>query len=309
MDLLNRIKSSFSFRTKDIFLRFMKRTASLWPNELYLKIRYYIYFGHKLNLKNPQTFNEKIQWLKLNHCPPIYAMLVDKYLVKKYVAGLIGEKYIIPTIGVWDDADNVDFESLPEKFVLKCNHNSGLGMFICKDKSKIDEQKVRKGLREGLNEKYYKMAHEMQYKGVKPLIIAEEYIEDKSGEGLTDYKFFCFDGVVKMCGVFSNRFSVGKFSVNYYDTNWKVLPISSKKLPSNPNIIVEKPQNFEKMIEIASALSKGFPHVRVDLYNVEGKIYFGELTFTHNGGMDPFIPEEWDYTIGSWIKLPNLTHK
>lgn len=303
MDIIKKIKASVVFRTKEALLRLLKVTASLWPDELYLKIRYYIYFGRKLNLKNPKTFNEKIQWLKLNFCPDIYATMVDKYEAKKYVANIIGEEYIIPTIGVWEDVDKIDFDSLPERFVMKCNHNSGHGMFICKDKSQMDLRSVKKELRAGLKEKFYKMAHEMQYKNVKPLVIAEQYIEDSSENGLIDYKFFCFDGIVKICEVISNRFN-GRLCANYYDLDWNILPIGSKKMPSDPTMLVSKPKNLAKMIEIASELSKGFPHIRVDLYNVDGNIYFGELTLTHNGGMNPFVPIEWDYIIGSWLHLP-----
>lgn len=303
MKFIRRIKASIAFRTKDAILKFMKKTASYWPDKLYLETRYYLYFGRKLNLKSPQTFNEKIQWLKLNYCPPIYATMVDKYEAKKYVADIIGEEYIIPTIGVWDDADKVDFASLPNKFVIKCNHNSGLGMYICKEKAKMDENAVREELHKGLNEKFYKMAHEMQYKNVKPLILAEKYMEDESGFELKDYKFFCFNGIVKFLKVDFDRF-IGAHRANYYDMNWEILPFEEIVCPRDESKKIDKPKNFEKMVEIAELLSKDIPFVRVDLYNIDGKIYFGELTLTPNGGMGPFNPDNWDTIIGSYLTLP-----
>lgn len=305
MDIIKKIKASFVFRTKDAFLRFMKSTASLWPDELYLKTRYFVYFGRKLNLKNPQTFNEKIQWLKLNYCPNRYTVMVDKYKAKEYVANIIGEEYIIPTIGVWDDADKIVFDSLPDKFVLKCNHNSGLGTYICKDKSKMDVHSVKEGLRAGLKEKFYKMAHEMQYKNVKPMILAEQYMEDESGYELKDYKFFCFNGVVKFVKVDFDRFS-GRHRANYYDLDWNLLPFDEVLCPRDEARTHKKPVNFNRMIDIATALSKDIPFVRVDLYNIFGRIYFGELTFTPYGGMGAFSPEKWDTIIGDYLILPDV---
>lgn len=301
--IVTKLLKSVRCRAKYALLRYMTMTSSLWPDEVYLKVRYRIYFGRKLNLCNPKSFNEKIQWLKLNYCPSDYSIMVDKYEVKKYIANLIGEQYIIPTLGVWDSADKVDFELLPDQFVIKCNHNSGLGMYICKDKAQMNISKVRQGLQAGLKEKFYKMAHEMQYKNVKPLIIAEKYMEDESGFELKDYKFFCFNGNVKFVKVDFDRF-VGKHRANYYDLDWNLLPFEEVVCPRDINKLNQRPKNLDLMIDIAKRLSKDIPFVRVDLYNIDGKIYFGELTFTPNGGMGPFNPDEWDYKIGSYLQLP-----
>ncbi len=308
VDLFYRLRRSLFCRSQYALLNFLKLTASYWPAKLYLQVRYRVFFGHKLNLDNPQTFNEKLQWLKLYYCPDSYSLMVDKYNVKQYVAKIIGEEHIIPTLGVWDDAAKIDFNKLPNQFVLKCNHNSGKGMYICTDKQKCNIQKVREGLRKGLKEKFYKMSHEMQYKNVKPLILAEKFMESDDGKALIDYKFFCFDGVVKICHVISGRYSKNLCG-NFYDLDWNLLPFGGTKLTNNSSVIVERPQNLEKMIEMASLLSKGIPFVRVDLYNINGKIYFGELTFTPTGGMDPFTSDDWDYKIGSWLKLPKPTKK
>lgn len=305
MRVLNRINASVKYRIKDVILKFLRETSTLWPDELYIKTRYFVHFGRKLNLDNPRTFNEKIQWLKLHYCPDDYSIMVDKIKAKEYVASIVGDEYIIPTLGVWDDADKVDFETLPDRFVIKCNHNSGLGTYICKEKSQMDVHNVRDGLRTGLKEKFYKMAHEMQYKNVKPMILAEQYMEDESGFELKDYKFFCFNGIVKFLKVDFDRFT-GEHRANYYDLDWNILPFDEVICPRNEKKIIQKPENFAKMIDIAKALSKNLPFVRVDLYNINGKIYFGELTFTPNGGMGPFDPDSWDAIIGDYLVLPNI---
>lgn len=273
------------------------------PDILYLKIKYYLWMGKKLNLNHPRTFCEKIQWLKLYGRDNDTYKLVDKYLVKDIVASQIGKEHIIPTIGVWDRPEDINFDALPERFVLKCNHNSGLGMFICKDKSKMDKDVVLHELRLGMKEDYYIPSRDLCYKGIKHKIIAEQYMEDSKTKELRDYKFFCFNGEPKIFFIAADR-SKGEHFVtfDFFDMDYKHLPFTN----GHPNAKVkpEKPQSFEEMKRLAAILSKGFPHVRVDFYDVNGHVYFGEMTFSHWGGMMPFDPEEWDTTLGSWIKLP-----
>ena len=243
---------------------FFCRFGYILPDKLYVQISFYLKMGKKLDLSNPRTYNEKLQWLKLYNRRPEYTMMVDKYLVKDYVASIIGAEYVVPTLGV------------------KAGAISKLKVSMKKD--------------------IYRSLKEWPYKNVQKRIIAESFVEpDPLSNDLPDYKFFCFDGVVKALFVGTER-SSGDVKFDYYDADFnhldliQVHPMSGKDL--------EKPTNFGKMKEIASTLSKGIPHVRVDLYNVEGKIYFGELTFYHHGGIEPFHPEKWDYVFGSWLKLP-----
>jgi len=273
------------------------------PDKLYLQIYYRLIFGKKLNLKNPQTFNEKLQWLKLYNRRAEYTTMVDKYEVKKYVAERIGEEYIIPTLGVWDRFDDIDFDSLPDQFVLKCTHDSG-GLVICRDKAQLDMATTKAKLEWSLNRNYYLHGREWPYEEVKPRILAEAYMEDNQTRELRDYKFFCFDGEVKALFIASDRQIEGEETkFDFFDAEYNHLPF----INGHPNAKTppEKPQCFEEMKELAAKLSKGIPHLRVDFYEVDGKIYFGELTFSHWSGMMPFEPEQWDYTFGSWITLPS----
>ena len=250
-------------------------------DEEYLSRKYQLYFGQKPNLQNPQTFNEKLQWLKLYNRKPEYTMMVDKYKVREYIAQELGEEYLIPLLGVWDDPDEIDFDALPDQFVLKCNHNSGLGMCICKDKSKLDIPKVKAELRKGLKQDYYLTGREWPYKDVPRKIIAEKYMVDASNCGeLTDYKFFCFNGVPKFMYI-SNDNSENA-TTDFFDMEFNRLDMRMKD--PNSNVIPPKPYLFNEMKAIAEKLSQGIPFVRVDLYVIGGSIYFGELTFFHNAG-------------------------
>ena len=256
----------------------------------------------KINWEDPQTFNEKLQWLKLYDRKPIYTTMVDKYAVKKYVADIIGEEYIIPTLGVWDKFDDIDFDKLPNQFVLKCTHDSG-GLVIVKDKSKLDKKLAKNKIEKSLKRDYYIAGREWPYKNVPRKIIAEQYMEDTETQELRDYKFFCFNGEVKALFIASDRGNPKEETkFDFYDENFNHLPFTN----GHPNATKEivKPKTFEKMKELASILSKGIPHLRVDFYEIDGKIYFGELTFCHWSGFVPFNPEEWDYIFGSWITLP-----
>lgn len=275
-------------------------------DEEFLKKAFKVYIGDKLNLETPQTFNEKLQWLKLYNRKPEYTVMVDKYLAKDYVAKAIGEEYVIPTIGVWDKAEDIDFNQLPNRFVLKSNHNSGLGMYICKDKSKLTEKQiktVRKNLTKGLKQDYYLTGREWPYKNVPRKIIAEQYMEDKETGELRDYKFFCFDGEPKALFVATDRQAKNKETCfDFFDIEYNHLPIINGH--PNAQIPSRKPQHFDKMVELARHLSANIPHVRIDFYEVNGKVYFGEITFYQNSGFIPVYPKEWDKKLGDLINLP-----
>lgn len=257
----------------------------------------------KLNLREPLSFNEKLQWLKLHDKRPEYTKMVDKIEAKDYVASIVGKKYIIPTIGIWNDVEEIDWDTLPNQFVIKSTSDSG-GVVVCKDKSKLDIAKSKQKLK-GLGTRNYAMtSKEYPYENVPHRYIAEEYIEDESGYELKDYKIFCFNGEAKFLFVATGR-QLNDTRFDFYDTDFNHLPVLNGH--ANADIAPVKPQNFEEMLEVANKLSKGIPHVRVDLYNVNGKIYFGELTFFHWSGMVPFEPEEWDYRFGEYLKLPIKT--
>ena len=293
----------YYLRHRDVLFNVIMAKYMGWlPDKSFLKIKFRHSMGYNLNLKTPKSFSEKIQWLKLYDRRPEYTMMVDKVKVKEYVASKIGEQYVIPTLGVWDDPDKIDFHALPERFVLKLNHNSGTGMYICKDKSKIDVEKVKSGLRKGLKENYYKKNREWPYKDVPRRAFAEEYMEDEFGE-LRDYKFFCFDGEVKALFIASDR-SRGEHAVkfDFFDADFNHLPFTNGH--PNADVLPKKPKAFDEMKRLASELSKGIPQVRIDFYEVNGKPYFGEMTFFHWSGMKPYDPEEWDYKFGEWVKLP-----
>lgn len=277
------------------------KLSPILPDKTFLSCMVRVRCGYWPNWKNPKTYNEKLQWLKLYDRRPEYTTMVDKYAVKDYVSKIIGENYIIPTLGVWDKPEEINWESLPNRFVLKTTHGGGnTGVVICKDKTTFDRQKAIDKLNDSLKQDIYRTLREWPYKNVPRRIIAEQFIESE-GDDLPDYKFFCFDGEVKALFIGTERGS-GDVKFDYFDADFNHLdlvqfhPMSGKQLP--------KPSNFEEMKQIASKLSQGMPHVRVDLYDVNGKIYFGELTFYHHGGVTPFHPETWDYTFGGWIELP-----
>lgn len=272
-------------------------------DEKYLKRKYKACIGKELNLDNTQTFNEKLQWLKLHDRKPEYTMMVDKYAVRKYIADTIGEEYLIPLLGVWDNPDDIDFDALPNQFVLKCNHNSGLGMCICKDKSKLDIEEVKAELRKGLQQDYYLTSREWPYKNVSRKIVCEEYMEDWQAHELIDYKFMCFNGEVKCSFTCSERFSEEGLKVTFFDKDWNIMPFE-RHYPASKNP-PKKPINYDKMIQFSEQLSKEIPFVRVDFYEINGQVFFGELTFYPGSGFEEFTPEEWDYKLGDFLKLKN----
>ena len=271
------------------------------PDRDYLERKFEALMGAPLHLDAPQTFNEKLQWLKLYDRRPEYTMMVDKYRVREYIAQKIGAEYLIPLLGVWDSPDEIDFAALPEQFVLKCNHNSGLGMCICKDKSTLDLRKVRRELRKGLRQDYYLPGREWPYKDVPRKIIAEKFMIDNDVNELRDYKFFCFRGEVKCFKVDFDRFIDHR--ANYFDPNGNPMPFGEVVCPPKPDKQLVLPENLGKMISLAEKLSGDIPFLRVDFYNVQGRIYFGELTFSPASGMGKFIPEAWDAILGSWLRL------
>ena len=272
-------------------------------DEEYLKKLFYASMGKTLNLDNPQTFNEKLQWLKLYNRKPEYTMMVDKYKVREYIAQKLGTEYLISLLGVWNTPEEIDFNKLPDKFVLKCNHNSGLGMYICQDKSKMDVGQVKKELWKGLKQEYYLTGREWPYKKVKRKIIAEKYMEDDAVHELRDYKFFCFNGEPRITLVCTDRFSLDGLKEDFFDSNWTHLPMQ-RPTHANASELIPKPKSYDLMVHFAEELSKEMPFLRVDFYDINGHVYFGELTFFPASGLEKFEPEEWDERLGSWIKLP-----
>ena len=280
----------------------LNRFGRVIPDKQFLKWNYKLIMGHNLDLKNPKTYNEKLQWLKLNDRNPEYTKMVDKIEAKNYVASIIGEEYIIPTLGIWDDVNDIDFDVLPNSFVLKCSHDSG-GVVICKNKDEFDIDAAKEKLKKGLAANFYYQNREWPYKNVKPRILAEMYMEDESGYELKDYKFFCFNGEPKILFIAADRGVEGEETkFNFYDTDFNFLPFTNGH--PNSSKPINKPASFELMKELAAKLSKDIPHVRIDFYDIYGKIYFGEMTFYHWSGFTPFSPEEWDYKMGELIKLP-----
>lgn len=295
---------------------FLKKARTLWlivldspfgrvlSDKTYLTLQYRTAFHKKLNWSHPKTFSEKLQWLKLYDRNPEYTKMVDKIEVKKYVASIIGEEHIIPTLGVWDRFDDIDFDALPDQFVLKCSHDSG-GLVICRDKSKFDKTAAKQKIEKSLKHSYYWHGREWPYKNVKPRILAEVYLEDdtKTHE-LHDYKFFCFDGQVRALFIASDRYTPGvEAKFDFFDTEFRHLPFCNGH--PNADVLPQKPQTFDEMLALAAKLSSGIPQVRVDLYEVNGKVYFGELTFFHWSGLMPFQPPEWDEKFGEFITLPS----
>lgn len=274
---------------------------SWMPDEMNLKFWYRYNFGKKLNLDNPETFNEKLQWLKLNNRKDEYTRMVDKYEVKEYVASIVGDQFIIPTLGVWDSFDEIDFDALPKQFVLKCTHDSG-GLVICKDKSKLDLKAAKKKIQKSLKRSYYWVGREWPYKNVKPRIIAEAYMQDSKTNDLKDYKFFCFGGVAKCFKVDFDRYI--EHHANYYDMQRNLLDFGEAAYPPNDKKKLDiNPETLEEMQRLAEKLSADIPFLRADFYDVDGRIYFGELTFYPASGFGKFTSEQSDQLMGKWISI------
>lgn len=293
-------------------LRYPSRLlAGLWArvglnvsDEIYLKIRYRLIFGKKLNLVDPKGYNEKINWLKIFNRNSLYPKLVDKVEAKEYVADKIGDAYIISTLGVWDNFNDIDFDKLPNQFVLKStNGGGGTGVVICKDKSSFDKEKAKERIENSMHFNW-KYEREWVYRDLRPRIIAEEYMYNEDGTDLVDWKIHCFNGEPKVLFYASDRYTPGeKLKFDWYDTDLNHLPVKSKGYENANKVIAPFPE-WEQMKEVARKLSKGMPYVRVDLYLINHRIYFGELTFFHDGGAVALDPNEWEKTFGSWIELP-----
>lgn len=283
-----------------IIVYLMNKNFFNWMSDkLYIKIKYYLVIGKWMDLNNPETFNEKIQWLKLYDRKDIYTALVDKYIVKRKVADAIGNEYVIPTIGVYDKVEDIDFNELPDRFVMKCTHDSG-GIVICKNRKDFDELAAKKKINKYLRRKYYYVHREWPYKNVKPRIIIEKYMEDDATDELTDYKVMCFGGKAKMVFTCTERFGDG-LKVTFFDLDWNKLPFERHYPASKKNI--PRPKNLDKMIELSEKLAKGIPFVRIDWYEINGKLYFGEYTFYPGSGLEEFTPEEWDKKLGDLLDL------
>lgn len=281
----------------------LQQRMRLLPDAVYLKLVYRARIGRPLNLNSPKGFNEKLQWLKLYDRNPLYTKLVDKAEVKPWVAERIGWEHVVPTLGVWDSFDDIDFGALPERFVLKCTHDSG-GLAICRDLSTFDMAAARRKIERSLANNYFWSGREWPYKDVRPRIIAEEYL-DPAGEqvGLTDYKVMCFGGQAR-CEFTCTGRADGNLHVDFFDTEWNHMPFT-RHYP-NADVPPEAPERLKDMVAMAERLSEGMPFVRVDFYEVAGQYYFGEMTFYPGSGMEEFDPERWDEELGSWIELPEL---
>lgn len=276
--------------------------ANLAPEE-FLKRMYRISIGKELDLDHPVMYTEKLQWLKLYDHRPEYTQMVDKYAVKAYIAEKIGQEYVVPLLGVWDSVEDIDFDNLPQQFVLKTTHDSG-GIVVCKDKSQLDVSAAKRKLNYFLKRNYYDHNREWPYKNVPHRIIAESYMEDSRQGELRDYKFFTFGGVPKVLYIAQGRGLGGETVADFFDMEFNHLPFTidhdmAQKMP-------EKPVNFDLMKELAAKLSAGTPQLRVDFYEVDGKVYFGEMTFFHCSGMEQFHPEEWNRIFGDWVTLPSV---
>lgn len=285
---------------RKILMYLLLKTAKMWSDEQFLKMFFPLRMGYKLNLKNPRRFNEKLQWLKLNNRKPEMVKMVDKVDVKEFVAKIIGNEYIIPTLGVYNSVDEIDFEKLPNQFVLKCTHDSG-GIVICNDKSKLDIEAAKAKLRRGLKVNYYYQNREWPYKQVKPRIIAEQYMVDETGWQLKDYKIFCFNGEPKFIEVDYDRYVGHK--LNVYDLNWEFIDFYMTS-PNDKDVKIEKPKLLDKMLNFARQLAQEETFVRIDFYSIDDKIYFGEFTYTPGSGMIDFHPKVWDEKLGQMLQLP-----
>lgn len=285
---------------KRLFIPFAARGFFRWlDDETFLKISYWARGKGKLDLKSPKRFNDKLQWMKANDHNPLYTKLVDKYEVKEYVEKKIGAEYVIPLLGIYDSEKEINFDALPSQFVLKCTHGSKCNV-ICKNKENLDINKTKRDLKKWLRMNWYDFGREWPYKNVKPRVLAEEYVEDESGE-LRDYKVMCFEGKPYLIQIHMGRFG-NLHTQDYYDTDWNKLDIIQGSVMSN--ITLPRPAFLEEMIALSSKLAEGLHEVRVDWYHANGKLIFGEMTFFDASGYDDFEPDEWNEKLGSMINIP-----
>lgn len=303
MDTINKLKRFIIDRDYRFVVLSSNRFLNFVNDEYYLKRIFKIYLGYDLNLKNPRTFNEKIQWLKINDHNPLFTKLVDKYEAKLFVSQIIGNDKIIPTLFLYGGVNDIDFEKLPSQFVLKATHDSG-GLVICRDKECLDIPSSLDKLKNSLDRNFYYLFREWAYKNVKPRIIAEKYMESDNNKSLVDYKFFCFNGVPRMLYVSQGMEDHSTARISFFDLKGKLLPFYRSDYKPFDNDI-HLPNSFDEMISISSKLAKNIPSpfVRIDLYEINGKVYFSEITFYPNAGLIPFIPREWDLELGNLIKI------
>lgn len=288
-----------------IWVLLIKSSKFFKNDRKYLEALFFFKMGYKLNLENPQKFCEKLQWLKLYNRKPEYTKMVDKVLVKQWVSEKIGSQYVIRNLGVYEKVEDIDFNKLPSRFVLKCNHNSRVGLCICKDKTRLNIKKVKRELQNGLNENHYLKTREWPYKNVQRRIIAEEYMEEEGLSSLNDYKVMCFGGKAKLIELHRGRYT-SSHTQEFYDCDWNKTDISQSGSGSISNDVIPRPSFLEEMIELSECLSNGIPHVRVDWYYVNGHLFFGEMTFFDGAGFDPMDKEQDELLLGSWIDLTNI---
>lgn len=277
------------------------------PDAIYIILIYFKHFHRFPNLCHPKTFNEKLQWLKLHDRRPEYTMMVDKIKVKDYVAKLIGKKYIIPTLATYKHIDDIDIKKLPNQFVIKWNHDSG-SVVICRDKNNFDWNKVKEKLKSGETRSGFWYGREWPYKNVVPMLLVEKLMQDSDEYELRDYKIFCFNGKPLLCQVISDR-SIDE-KIDFFDMDWKRLVGLVGLVGLSPNIhnssyTISRPKSFDKMKSFASLLAKNTPFSRIDFYEINGQLYFGEITFYPASGFGKFYPDEWNYTLGNAIQLDN----
>ena len=284
-------------------LALIERGSLDWlPDALYLQLYFRTVMGHPLHLRHPRTFNEKLQWLKLHDRKPIYTRLVDKYAVRQYIADTIGDAFLVPLLGVWDTFDSIDRDALPDRFVLKTNHDSGT-VLLCHDKSAFDWENARRIFDKALATNYYYHGREWPYKNVPPKIIAEQYMAPDDSGDMTDYKFLCFNGTVKCAFTCTNRRTGRPLTVTFFDPQWNQLPFERHYHP-DPDFI-PKPAHLREMIDISERFARDMQaiFVRVDFYEIGGRVYFSEFTFHPGNGLEEFTPETWDRTLGDWLDL------
>jgi hypothetical protein len=274
----------------------------LIPDKLFLHCQYRYFTGEKLNLKEPSNFNEKLQWLKLYDRKPEYTRWADKYAVKQYIRETLGETYVVPTFGVWDRFEQIPWDSLPNQFVLKCTHDSA-GLVICTDKTTFDKKNAQEKLEACQKRNFFYSGREWPYKNIKPRILAEQYLEDNTFHELRDYKIFTFNGIPKIMHLVSNRQNAQEETYgDFFDMDFNHLDLTMGH--ENAPICPEKPRNFQLMKEFAQKLAKGTAQLRVDFYEVDGQLFFGELTFFQDSGYAEIAPPAWNGVLGSWIQLP-----
>ena len=304
---MSKIKTAINMlvRDRNVFRSLLVENLSpLFSDKQYLKLIFRYRMGYNLDLQNPKTYSEKLQWLKLYDRKPLYTKLVDKHEVKLFVTERVGAKYVIPELGLWNSVEEIEWEKLPQSFVMKTTHGGGnSGVVVCKDKEKLDKEATKRKLNESMKQNLYKDSREWPYKNVPKRILAEEFVEDAATQELRDYKFFCFDGKVEFLFVGSERQKPGEdVKFDFFDKDYNHLVL--RQGHPNSKVLPAKPSCFEEMKEVAAKLSKGIPHVRVDLYEANGHVLFGELTFYHFGGIVPFEPAKWDEEFGELINLP-----